>query len=99
DAAGAAGDVADGHAGRGQVPGDPIHVERSVGAHLEQLVVQPGDREIASDAAGLVEHEGVGDRPGALVDVVGGQPLQELTRSGTTHLVAGQRGHVVERDV
>ena len=99
DAAGAAGDVAHGHAAVGQPTGDPVHVQRSVRADLEQVGVQPGDGEIASDAAGFVEHEGVGDRAVALVDVVGGQPLQELAGTRSAHLVAGQRRHVVERHV
>ena len=97
DAAGAAGDVAQRHVAR-QVAAEPVEVHRPVDGDLEPGVREPGDGDIASDSAVFVEQHRVGDRSDALVDVVGGHPLQECRRACARDLVAGQRGHVVHRD-
>ena len=96
----AAGDVAHRHAAVvRQMAGQPVQVERPVGADLEHASSdKPRDSEIASDTAGLVEQQRVGHRPDRLVDVVGGHPLQECSRTGSGDLVPGQRGHVVHGD-
>ena len=78
DAAGAAGDVADGHAASsGRCRVSQSMSSGPLAPTWKTVVGEPGDGEIAADAAGLVEQQGVGDRPDALVDVVGGHPLQE----------------------
>ncbi len=76
----------------------PVEVLGPIGADLKTGRAESGDGEIAADAARLIEHQGVGDRSDALVDVVGSQPLQQVDRTGTADFVAGQRCHVVEGD-
>ena len=77
----------------------PVEVNRSVGPDLEQISTESGDRQVRPDAACVVEHERVGDGADRLVDVVGGQSLQVVRGSGTGDFVAGQRCHVVHRDM
>ena len=99
DAAGAAGDVADLHRSvGGQLPVQVVEVELAVGADLEPVGAEPGDRPVAADAARLVEHEGVGDGADALVHLPGGQAVEQRQRTGAADLEAPERGHVVQRD-
>ncbi len=97
DAAGAGGDVPDVDAG-GRVPEQVVEVGGGVGADLEAVGGEAGDGEVGADASGLVQEEGVGDRPGLPAQVVGGHAVEEVECSGAGDLQAAQRGHVVERD-
>src|SRR6185436_12782029 len=89
DAAGARGDVTDlDRALGGEVAGEPVEVQVAVGADLEEVAGQPGDGDIAADAAVLVQQEGVRDGADGIVDPAGGQPLQEGGGPGTCDLEA-----------
>ncbi len=64
-------------------------VQGPVDTDLEQLLAEPGDGQVAADAAGLVERQGVGDRPDRLVQLAGSHPLEQAKRTGAGDLKRG----------
>ena len=74
----------------------PVEVEVAVGADLEPVAGQPGDGDVAADAAVGVEQQAVGHRPDRLVDVAGHQSLQEGRRARSGDEQPLERGHVVQ---
>ena len=76
----------------------PLEVGRvdvAVGSELEGVFAQAGHGDVASDPAGVVQQEGVGDGPRLLGHVGGCQFLQQLQGSGAGDLKALERSHVV----
>ena len=80
---------------RGETP-EQVVVEIAVRADLEAVRSQPRDREVAADAAALVEHQRVDDRPDRPVQPIGREPVEERERARAGDLEALERGHVVQ---
>ena len=64
------------------LPRQVDRVDGRVGADLEPFVGQPGDGDVGTDAAGVVQHQAVGHRAGLAADVARGQPLEQRDRPG-----------------
>ncbi len=62
------------------------------------VAAETGDGDVTADAAVLVEEQGVRHRAHRLVDVAGGQPLEEGGGASTGHFQALECRHVVHRD-
>ncbi len=56
---------------------EPVEVQVAVGADLEEVAGQPGNGDVTADTTVLVQQEGVRDGADGLVDLAGGQALQE----------------------
>src|SRR5712692_3799636 len=93
-----AGHLGHGGAGaRGQVAPDPVEIARALrGAGHDEVGVggEPRDRQVALEAAALVEHRGVDHAAGRNVHVVGAEPLQHRLRVRALELELGERGLV-----
>ena len=75
---------------------EQVEVEIPVRPDLEAVRSEPRDREVAADAAALVEHQRVHDRADRPVQAVGREPVEEGQRARPGDLQALERGHVVE---
>src|SRR5690625_5434375 len=67
-----------GHAAAGQVvadPGEVVGTEAGAGDDVEVLVRQPGDRQVAFNAAAAGQHLGVGDPSRRAHHVVAADPV------------------------
>src|SRR6266850_1810493 len=93
------------HVGEGRagvlrnVASDPVRITRGLGrAGHDEIGVpgEPGDREIALEAAALVEHGRVHDASGWHGDVVGAEPLENGFGVATLHEELGEGGLVEE---
>ena len=62
----------------------------------KRSIAQPGDGEVALDAAARVEQLGVRDRPDAAVDVVGREATEQVERARADDLELGERRFVEE---
>ena len=83
---------------RRDVARDPVEVvrrEARAGGDVELVARDAAHREIALDAAALVEHLGVRERAHRLVDVVGADPAQCRQRAGTLERELGE-GRLVD---
>ncbi|MDT4871760.1 hypothetical protein FQZ97_1069080 [compost metagenome] len=70
-------------------------VDVAVGTQLERIFAEAGHRDVASDAACLVQDKGVGDSAWLLGQISGGQFLEQLQGAGAGYLKALERSHVV----
>ena len=88
-------DVVEQHAAViGQVPPQPAQVvlpDRGPGDHQVAVGRDPGHRQVALDAAALVEQLRVDDPADRYVHVVRAQPLEERDRTRTDDLDLGER--------
>jgi hypothetical protein len=75
-------------------PRDVVAADGAAGHHPEAIRPQARDGQVAHDPRARREHRGVDDRAGGLVDVVGGQALQEGRRARPGDLHLGERRQV-----
>jgi hypothetical protein len=75
-------------------PRDVVAADRAAGDDPEAIVGQARDRQVAHDPGARREHRRVDDDPDRLIDVVGGEVLQEAQCAGAADLDLGERGEV-----
>ena len=95
------GDVGDDDEFVGEMPAQPgeVALQRRAGHDEEEgRLRQPRDRQVALDAAALVEHLRVDDLARRHVDVVGAEPLQEGAGVAALDPDLAERGHVEQAD-
>ena len=68
-----------------------MHAKRGACDDTKAALAQAGDREVALDAATLVEHLRVGQRADVASDSVVGQALEKLSGSAAAYLDLGER--------
>ena len=84
-----------------EVLSDPLAIvvpECGPGDDREELLVEPGNREVALDPAAAVEHLRVGDLTDAAGDPVVAEALEQLRRAGALDLQLRERALVEEAD-
>ena len=104
DAAGSRRGLAHGHpfrrVGGRLMPGRPRdggEVDVRVRSHLVGLLVEDRDRDVARDAASLIEQQRVADRSGFAQHRRGGHPVQQFAGTGAGDLETLELGHVEHR--